>query len=141
VVTPRQIRDFARATGKLAKTNRLDAAALADFAEAIRPPARPVPPATAQALGELAARRRQLIEMILARGNRRRRATQRQSIRAIERHLGVLQAELSDLDKDIDQAIRDSPAWQVDAELLHSLPGVGPATPRGRVARAGPPAT
>jgi hypothetical protein len=72
--------------------------------------------------------------MIVAEGNRRRRATQRRVIRAIERHLTVLQAELSELDKDIDQAIRDTPAWQADADLLHSVPGIGPATLRTLIA-------
>jgi transposase len=134
VVNPRRIRDFARATGKLAKTDRLDAAAIARFAEAIRPPARPVPDAQAQALGELVARRRQVIEMIVAEQNRRRRAGQRRVIRAIERHLAVLQAELSELDKNIDQAIRDTPAWQAEAELLQSVPGISPATRRTLVA-------
>jgi transposase len=134
VVNPRQIRDFARATGKLAKTDRLDAAAIAHFAEAIRPPVRPIADAEAQALGELVARRRQVIEMIVAEGNRRRRATQRRVIRAIERHLAVLQAELSDLDGDIDSAIRDTPAWQADADLLKSVPGIGPATLRTLIA-------
>jgi transposase len=134
VVNPRQIRDFARATGKLAKTDRLDAAAIAHFAEAIRPPARPIADAEAQALGELVARRRQVIEMIVAEGNRRRRATQRRVIRAIERHLALLQAELSELDSDIDGAIRSSPAWQADADLLKSVPGIGPATLRTLIA-------
>jgi transposase len=134
VVNPRQIRDFARATGKLAKTDRLDAAAIAHFAEAIRPPVRPIADAEAQALGELVARRRQVIEMIVAEGNRRRRATQRRVIRAIERHLAVLQAELSELDGDIDSAIRDTPAWQADADLLKSVPGIGPATLRTLIA-------
>jgi transposase len=134
VVNPRQIRDFARATGRLAKTDRLDAAAIAHFAEAIRPPARPVADQEAQALGELVARRRQVIEMIVAEGNRRRRASQRRVIRAIERHLAVLQAELSELDGDIDGAIRQSPAWQADADLLNSVPGVGPVTLRTLIA-------
>ena len=134
VVNPRQIRDFARATGRLAKTDRLDAAAIAHFAEAIRPPARPVADQEAQALGELVARRRQVIEMIVAEGNRRRRASQRRIIRAIERHLAVLQAELSELDGDIDGAIRQSPAWQADADLLNSVPGVGPVTLRTLIA-------
>ena len=134
VVNPRQIRDFARATGRLAKTDRLDAAVIAHFAEAIRPPARPVADAEAQALGELVARRRQVIEMIVAEGNRRRRASQRRVIRAIERHLALLQAELSELDGDIDEAIRKSPAWQADADLLQSVPGVGPATLRTLIA-------
>ena len=134
VVNPRQIHDFARATGKLAKTDRLDAAAIAHFAEAIRPPARPIADAEAQALGELVARRRQVIEMIVAEGNRRRRASQRRVIRAIERHLALLQSELSELDGDIDQAIRNSPLWQADADLLAGVPGIGPATVRTLVA-------
>ncbi len=134
VVNPRQIRAFARATGKLAKTDRLDAAAIAHFAEAIRPPVRPIADAQAQALGELVARRRQVIEMIVAETNRRRRASQRRVVRAIERHLAVLQAELSELDGDIDGAIRSSPAWQADADLLISVPGVGKATLRTLIA-------
>ena len=134
VVNPRQIRDFARATGKLAKTDRLDAAAIAHFAEAIRPPPRPIADAQAQALGELVARRRQVIEMMVAERNRRRMASQRRVIRAIERHLALLQAELSELEGDIDDAIRNSPAWQADADLLQSVPGVGPATLRTLIA-------
>ena len=134
VVNPRQIRDFARATGKLAKTDRIDAAAIAHFAEAVRPPARPIADAEAQALGELVARRRQVIEMIVAEGHRRRMASQRRVIRAIERHLALLQAELSELEGDIDGAIRSSPAWQADADLLASVPGVGKATLRTLIA-------
>jgi transposase len=134
VVNPRQIRDFARATGKLAKTDRIDAAAIAHFAEAVRPAARPIADAEAQALGELVARRRQVIEMIIAERHRRRMASQRRVIRAIERHLALLQAELSDLESDIDGAIRKSPAWQADADLLASVPGVGKATLRTLIA-------
>ena len=134
VVNPRQIRDFARATGKLAKTDRLDAAAIAHFAEAVRPPARPIADAEAQLLGELVARRRQVIEMIVAERNRRRMATQRRVVRAIERHLALLQSELSELEQDIDGAIRKSPAWQADADLLTSVPGIGKATLRTLIA-------
>ena len=134
VVNPRQIRDFARATGKLAKTERIDAAAIAHFAEAVRPPARPLANAEARALGELVARRRQVIEMIIAERHRRRMASQRRVIRAIERHLALLQAELSELEGDIDDAIRKSPAWQADADLLASVPGVGKATLRTLIA-------
>ena len=134
VVNPRQIRDFARATGKLAKTERIDAAAIAHFAEAVRPPARPLAEAEARALGELVARRRQVIEMIIAERHRRRMASQRRVIRAIERHLALLQAELSELEGDIDDAIRKSPAWQADADLLASVPGVGKATLRTLIA-------
>jgi len=134
VVNPRQIRDFARATGKLAKTDAIDAAAIAHFAEAVRPPARPIADAQAQALGELVARRRQVIEMMVAERNRRRRATQRRVLQAIERHLELLQSELCELEGDIDGAIRNSPAWQADADLLVSVPGVGPATLRTLIA-------
>jgi transposase len=134
VVNPRQIRDFARATGKLAKTDRIDAAAIAHFAEAVRPPVRPIADAEAQALGELVARRRQVIEMIVAEGNRRRMASQHRVIRAIERHLALLQTELSELDRDIDDAIRRTPAWQADADLLVSVPGIGKATLRTLIA-------
>jgi transposase len=134
VVNPRQIRDFARSTGKLAKTDRLDAAAIAHFAEAIRPPARRVADEEAQALGELVARRRQVIEMIVAEKNRRRLAGQPRVLKAIDRHIDLLQAELSELDRDIDGAIRKSPAWQADADLLASVPGVGKATLRTLIA-------
>jgi transposase len=134
VINPRQIRDFARSTGKLAKTDRLDAAAIAHFAEAIRPPAQPVADAEAQALGELVARRRQVIEMIVAEKNRRRLAGQPRVLKAIDRHVDLLQAELSELDRDIDGAIRKSPAWQADADLLASVPGVGKATLRTLIA-------
>lgn len=134
VVNPRQIRDFARATGKLAKTDRIDAAAIAHFAEAVRPPIRPIADAEAHALGELVARRRQIIQMIVAERNRRRRATQGRVLRAIDRHLELLQSELCELDGDIDGAIRKSPAWQADAELLVSVPGIGPATLRTLIA-------
>ena len=134
VVNPRQIRDFARATGKRAKTDAIDAAAIAHFAEAIRPPARPIAEPEAQALGELVARRRQVIEMMVAERNRRRRATQRRVVRAIDRHLELLHSELCELEGDIDGAIRGSPAWQADADLLASVPGVGPATLRTLIA-------
>jgi len=134
VINPRQIRDFARATGKLAKTDAIDAAAIAHFAEAIRPPARPIADPEAQALGELVARRRQVIEMMVAERNRRRRVTQRRVVRGIDRHLELLQTELSELDRDIDGAIRGSPAWQADADLLASVPGVGPVTLRTLIA-------
>jgi transposase len=134
VVNPRQIREFARATGKLAKTDRLDAAAIAHFAEAVRPPARPIADAQALMLGELVARRRQVVEMMVAERNRRRMATQRRVLKAIERHLAVLQAELSELEGDIDGAIRNTPAWQQEADLLKSVPGIGPVTLRTLIA-------
>lgn len=125
VVNPRQIRDFARATGKLAKTDALDAAVIAHFAEAVRPPVRAVASAEAQALGELVARRRQLIEMMTAERNRRRQLTIRRLIKGVDRVLATLQAQLSELEGDIDDAIRGTPAWREKEDLLVSVPGIG----------------
>lgn len=130
VVNPRQIRDFARATGKLAKTDALDAAAIAHFAEAIRPEPRPIADEQAQALGELVARRRQVVEMIGAENHRRRQMTQRRLLRRIDRHLTVLQAELSEIERELDDSIRATPAWRESDDLLKSVPGIGNATAR-----------
>ena len=134
VVNPAQIRSFARASGRLAKTDALDAAAIAHFAEALRPEPRAVPDAAARALGELVARRRQIIEMIVAERNRRRLITQRRLLRSIDRLLAVLQQELTKLEQDIDDAIRGTPAWRADEDLLKSVPGVGTATARTLIA-------
>lgn len=134
VVNPRQIRDFARATGKLAKTDALDAAAIAHFAEAIRPAPRAIADAQAQALGERVARRRQIIEMMVAERNRRRQMSQHRIVQAIDRHLVLLQKQLAEIEQDIDDAIRGSPAWQADADLLASVPGIGKATLRTLIA-------
>ncbi len=125
VVNPRHVRDFARATGQLAKTDALDAQILAHFAEAIRPPFRPLPDAQTQALAALAARRRHLVEMLTAEKNRLRTATPatRQSLR---RHLVWLQRERTQLDVDLTQAIHASPVWRDTDTLLKSVPGVGP---------------
>ena len=125
VVNPRQIRDFARATGKLAKTDALDAAVIAHFAEAVRPPVRAVASAEAQALGELVARRRQLMEMMTAERNRRGQLTVRRLIKGIDRILAILQKQLSELEQDIDDAIRGTPAWREKEDLLVSVPGIG----------------
>ena len=130
VVNPRQIRDFARATGKLAKTDALDAAAIAHFAEAIRPEPRPIPDEQARALGELVARRRQVVEMIGAESQRRRQLTQRRVLRRLDRHLEVLQAELSEIERELDSSIRGTPAWRENDDLLQSVPGVGNTTAR-----------
>lgn len=125
VVNPRQIRDFARATGRLAKTDPLDAAVIAHFAEAVRPQARPVASAEAQALGELVARRRQLIAMMTAERNRRRQLTTQRLIKGIDRILAALQTQLSELEQDIDDAVRGTPAWREKEDLLVTAPGVG----------------
>ena len=128
VVNPRQIRDFARATGKLAKTDALDAAAIAHFAEAVRPEPRPLPDAQAQELGELVARRRQVIEMIVAERNRLRSLRSGRLKKRIEQHLAVLQKELTAIENDLGDSIRGTPAWRENEDLLTSVPGVGNAT-------------
>jgi transposase len=134
VVNPRQIRDFARATGRLAKTDRLDAAAIARFAEAVRPAPRPVPDAAAQALGELVARRRQLVEMITSEGQRRRQARTPRLARRLAAHLSWLQQELAALETDLDDAVRATPAWRAAEDLLASVPGIGKTSARTLIA-------
>jgi transposase len=134
VVNPRQIRAFAQALGLKAKTDALDAAAIARFAEAVRPEPRPVADAEAQALGELVARRRQLVETMTAERNRRRQLTRPHLIKGVDRVLKVLQQELSQLESDIDDAVRGSPVWRETAELLTSVPGVGDTTARTLIA-------
>ncbi len=130
VVNPRQIRDFARATGKLAKTDALDAAAIAHFAEAVHPVPRPLPDEQAQALGELVARRRQVIEMIVAETHRKRQMTQQLLLRQVDRHLALLQQELSEIERELDDSIRGTPAWRANDDLLKSVPGIGKAVSR-----------
>jgi transposase len=125
VVNPRQVRDFAKATGKLAKTDALDASVLAQFAEVIRPALRPLPDAATQALSALLAHRRQLIEMLTAEQNRLGTAPPpvRTGIRA---HIAWLARQLARTDDDLAQAIRESPVWREKDDLLQSAPGVGP---------------
>ena len=134
VVNPRQIRDFARATGQLAKTDALDAKVIARFAETVRPVPRPLPDEQARALGELVARRRQLIEMMVAERNRRRQLTSRRLIESVERLLAALQKELSELEADLGDSIRGTPVWRERDELLRSVPGIGPIVARTLIA-------
>ena len=125
VVNPRQVRDFAKATGTLAKTDALDAAVLAHFAAAVRPTPRPLPDAATQSLAALVTRRRQLVEMLTAERNRLGSAPR--VLRAeIQAHITWLKRRLGRLDADLHQAIRTSPAWRVQDDLLQSVPGVGP---------------
>jgi transposase len=129
-VNPRQARDFAKGTGRLAKTDRIDAAALAHFAEAVRPVPRPAEPAEQLALEALLTRRRQLLEMRVMEGHRL--ATCRDAaVRAgIERHIAWLDAEGADADRRLEEAVRASPAWRQRDELLRGIPGIGPVTSR-----------
>ena len=134
VVNPRQIRDFARAVGRLAKTDALDAEVIAHFAEAVHPEPRPVPGPEAQALGELVARRRQIIEMMGAERNRRQQLRQPRLVKGVDRIIAALQAQLSEIEQDIDTAVRGTPAWCEKEDLLTSVPGIGPRIARTLIA-------
>jgi transposase len=129
VVNPRQVRDFARSTGQLAKTDRLDATMLARFAAVVRPTPRPIPDEATQALAAILERRRQLVEMLTAEKNRLAVASKhvrpsvQQVIRALEKALGTT-------DDEVDRWIRSSPLWRQQEDLLRSMPGVGPQTAR-----------
>ena len=125
VVNPRQVRDFARATGKLAKTDALDAQMLARFGEAVKPAVRPLPDATLMELRGLATRRHQLMKMLTAERNRLRTAPQRVQPQ-IKEHILWLKRQIKDLDKDLHDSIRSTPLWRAQENLLRSVPGVGP---------------
>jgi transposase len=128
VVNPRQIRDFARATGRLAKTDALDAKVIALFAERIRPEPRPLADAESQSLAELIARRRQVVEMIGMETNRLHQARNPRVQRMLKASLKTLRAQLAELDRDIDDTIKRSPIWRAADDLLTSVPGVGDVT-------------
>ena len=125
VVNPRQVRDFARATGKLAKTDALDAAVLAHFAEAVRPPMRPLRDSETQVLNSQVARRHQLMTMLVSEKNRLGSATTAAVRQRIEVHIEWLERELNDLDEDLRQTLRRSPVWREKDDLLRTVPGVG----------------
>jgi transposase len=130
VVNPRQARDFARATGRLAKTDRIDAQILARFAQAVRPAPRSVPEEEAQALAEITARRRQVVGMLTAEKNRLGAATTKPVRKRLEAHVRWLEKELSRTDRDLEEAIAKSPTWRENEKLLRSVPGVGPVLAR-----------
>ena len=124
IVNPRQVRDFAHASGRLAKTDRLDAAVLARFGAAVRPAARPLANEQAPALEAPVTRRRQLVEMLTAEKNRRASAP-KVLHRSIDEHIRWLEKRLSGLDDELAELIRDTPRWCERDELLRSVPGVG----------------
>lgn len=129
VANPRQTRDFAKATGQLAKTDALDARALAHFAEAVRPTPRPVPDAQTEALRALLTRRRQLVAMRTAESNRLSPAPA--AVQAdITAHLAWLAQRLAALDDDLDTTLRASPVWRERETLYRSVPGIGPVSAR-----------
>ena len=129
VVNPRQVRDFARATGQLAKTDRIDAAILALFADRVRPVVRPIADEAAHELEALLARRRQLLEMLQAEKNRQGQVfgrSQRLVKKSLKAHITYLERELRIADTDLGAMVRESPAWRERDDLLQSVPGVGP---------------
>ena len=134
VVNPAQVRSFAQALGKRAKTDPIDAAVIAHFVEATKPDIRPLPDAATRLLSDLVARRRQIIQMIVAERQRQRRLVEKHLQKSIARLLKALQKELSSVDEDIDDAVRGSPAWLEKEDLLASVPGVGPVIARTLIA-------
>jgi transposase len=135
VVNPRQVRDFARSTGQLAKTDRLDAAVLALFAERVQPPIRALPDAATQALEALVARRRQLVEMLSAEQNRLglargRGKTTRPILASLQQTIAFLTRQLGATDRELGTMIRESPVWRERDDVLQSVPGIGPVVAR-----------
>jgi transposase len=124
VVNPSQVRHFAQALGKRAKTDPIDAEVIVRFAEAVRPQPRPVPNEEARLLGELVARRRQIIEMIVAERQREKRAENVRVRKSLARTIRTLEKELPHIDGDIDTLVRGSPAWRDKEDLLVTFPGV-----------------
>ena len=124
VVNPRQVREFGRASGRLAKTDRMDAQLLADFGATMRPEARP-PDACLRELRALVTRRRQLIGMQTQERNRRRQAPER-VVQQIQEHLVLLGEQVAQLDRDIAALMESNAVWRAQAELLRTIPGVGP---------------
>jgi transposase len=130
VVNPARTREFAKALGRLAKTDKVDAAVLAEFADRIRPPARPMPDAQAQKMQELLARRGQLVGMRTMEKNRLGTALDRTVRRSIEAHLTWLDKQIDSTEKELDEAIESSELWKAKDELLQSIQGIGPGVAR-----------
>jgi transposase len=126
VINPRRVRDFARATGRLAKTDAIDARVLAHFAAAMHPESRRLPDTQEQELKAILTRRRQLIEMLTAERNRLHSARSKAVKANIQAHIAWLEKEMTHIDDDLGHSIRQSPVWQEKDDLLKSVPGVGP---------------
>lgn len=129
VVNPRQARDFAKAAGRLAKTDRIDAQVLARFAGAVGPRPSVLPDEEARVLQDILLRRRQLLEMMVAEKNRLQMASEAVA-RRIAAHVRWLEKELCRVDRELDEAVRESETWRANEELLRSVPGVGPVLAR-----------
>ena len=134
VVNPAQVRDFAKALGKRAKTDPIDAMVIAHFAEATKPPVRQLPDEMTRLLADLVARRRQIVEMIAAESQRARRVSNPRLKKSIARLHKALEKELAALDGDIGEHVRGTPAWAEKEDLLASVPGIGPTIARSLIA-------
>jgi transposase len=130
VVNPRQVRDFAKATGKLAKTDASDAAVLAHFAEAVRPQVRALPDEEARQFDAVLTRRRQLVEMRVAELNRLATALPKAVRKDLEAHVAYLTRRLTDMDEQLDQLVQASEVWKAKDDLLRSVPGIGKVVSR-----------
>jgi transposase len=125
IVNPRQVREFARATGRLAKTDKIDALVLALFGDRVRPEVRPLPDDVAQAFEALLARRRQLVAILAEEKTRLKQARSRPVAEGIRRHIRWLENEIKDIERDLTKSVRDSPVWKAKDNLLRSAPGIG----------------
>jgi transposase len=134
VVNPAQVRHYAQALGKRAKTDPIDAAVIARFAEAAKPAVRALPDEMTRQLADLVARRRQIVEMMGAEGQRERRASDKRVQKSIERLRKALEKALAEIDAEIDDNVRGSPVWAEKEDLLASVPGVGPVVARTLIA-------
>lgn len=134
VVNPAQVRAFAQALGKRAKTDPIDAAVIARFVEATKPQIRPLPDEDTRLLADLVARRRQIIQMIVAEKQRERQIPNRTLKKSAARLIKALEKELTVLDTGIDDSVRGSPVWREKEDLLQSVPGVGPVVARSLLA-------
>jgi transposase len=125
VINPAQVRHFAQAVGKRAKTDPIDAGVIARFAEAVKPEPRELPNEAARLLGELVGRRAQVIEMLVAERQRDKRASAVRVHKSIARHVATLEKELAEIDRDIDTMVRGSPVWRAKEDLMITAPGIG----------------
>lgn len=128
VINPRQARDFAKATGRLAKTDLVDAAMLADFARAIRPQVRPLKDVDTRALDDMVSRRRQLIAMRVQETLRLGTAATKPLQKSLNKHIAWLDKQIEEIDRDLNQRLRESDVWRAKDDLLRSIPGVGTVT-------------
>ena len=135
VINPRQARDFAKATGQLAKTDQVDAAVLAAFAKAIRPQARPLRDTDTCALNDMVSRRRQLIDMRVQETLRLGTAASKPLEKSLNKHIAWLEKRIAEIDTDLTQRLRGSSVWRTKDDLLRGIPGVGPVTTLTMLAR------